>query len=52
MAQQLEGTMNSGENEVSQYLSNQGVSNDTIQKLIQNELNTVYVQLYAFLLCM
>eukprot|EP01084_Bolivina_argentea_P082681 149699_1 len=44
MAQQLEGTSNSGENELNEfteYLTSKGVSNITIQKLIQNELTTI-----------
>ena len=43
MAQQLEGTDNSGENELSQYLLSQEVSKDTVEKLIENKLTKMYV---------
>eukprot|EP01084_Bolivina_argentea_P301014 519188_1 len=44
MAQQLEGTSNSGENELdefAEYLNSKDISKNTIQKLIQNELTTI-----------
>ena len=43
MAQQVEGTSNIGENEFDVFLLNKGVSRETINKLIENGLNTMYV---------
>ena len=48
MAQQVEGTSNDGENEFEKILSNNGVSSQTIRKLVENGLDTMYVT-YKFI---